>query len=181
MPKTASINLFQTKANLPANLLVWDKYLRIASYVGMALLLGGGIIVWGLFIVIGMQRQTLEDKRAQASAYIKSNVVKEGMILALRQRIKVVTRIMEQQVSLAPYINTTLLIAQPPKLASFTMGEQGSVNISIRAADGFEAQLYVKTLIDLVAERKVKKPMLTSLVVERDGSYMLSFSYGVIL
>lgn len=181
MPKASSINLFQTKANLPPSFLLWDKYLRTAAYIGMGLLIGGGFIVWGLFVVIGMQRQVLEERRAAATDYIKSNVVKEGMILALRQRIKVVSRIMEQQVSLAPYINTTLLVAQPPKLASFTMGDQGSVNISIRAADGYEAQLYVKTLIDLVGERKVKNPILTSLVVEKDGSYLMSFSYGVIL
>lgn len=181
MGQGKSINLFDTKASLSPTWQLVEKYLIVARQYLLGFVCIVGVVLVVVYGGIRFRTQQLDGEQTQLSQTIQSQSRKEGLLLALRARITALKRILEVQFSVAPYIDTTLLLARPPQLTSFSIGEKNTVQISVELPTIGEAVSLMETIVKLVEEQRIRTPNLTSLTVNKDGSIMMGITYSVIL
>jgi hypothetical protein len=179
--KGKSINLFDTKASLSPGWQLVEKYLILARIYLLGFVCIGGALLVLTYGVVRVRTTQLDGQYTQLYKTIQGQSVKEGLLLALRARIASLKKILDVQFSLAPYIDTTLLIARPPELTSFSIGEKNTVQISVELPDIGQAISMMETVMILVEENKISLPNLTSLRVEKDGSIVMGITYSVLL
>jgi len=175
------INLFQSQAVVSPKLAVLERYLRGARTFLLLIVVGVGAITLIVYLIFSLQRRTLDGQRQELFASVKENVVKEALLLTLRARVASLKKIMTYQISIAPYIDTTLLIAAPPRLASFSLGDGNSIHIGVEAQSVEEAIFIVETMMQLTNDNKIKNPMITSILLNKDATVSIGFTYTVIL
>jgi len=176
-----SINLFDTKASLTPGWQMVEKYLLLTRKYLLGFVLIVGIVLVATYGVVRYRTTQLDTKQKQLSYTIQNQSVKEGLLLALRARITSLKNILDAQFSLAPYIDTTLLLARPPELMSFSIGEKNTVQISVDLPDISQAVSMMEKIVRLVEENKIRNPNLTSLAVDKDGSIKMGITYSVLL
>lgn len=176
-----SINLFDTKANLTPKWQLVEKYLLLIRQYLLGFTIIVGVVLVVLYGVIRYRSGQLDTDQKQLFQTIQNQSVKEGLLFALRARIASLKKILDVQFSVAPYIDTTLLLARPPQLASFSIGENNTVQISVEFSDIGQAVSMMETVVKLVNENKIKNPNLTSLAVDKDGGITMGLSYSVVL
>lgn len=175
------INLFQSQVTFSPELTLIERYLKAGRTIFLSILLGVGFVSLTGFFIIQYQMQALERERQDLYTSVTGNMTKEAMLLALRARVVSLKKIMLFQVSIAPYIDTTLLIAAPPRLSSFSLGEGSSVRIAVESKNVDEAISIVKTVIQLTDEKKIKNPTITSIILNKDGTVTTGFTYVTVL
>lgn len=175
------INLFQNQMTFSPKLTVLERYLRMARNVFLYGIFGLGILTLAVYGIFFFQQRSLNTERQALYDEVKQEVTKEAMLLALRARISSLKKIMTYQISIAPYIDTALLIAAPPKLSSFSLGDANSVRITVEARNVDDAVTVVSSVISLANDRKIKNPTLTSVNLNKDATLTLGFSYITIL
>jgi|GEM_PF-1966387 len=181
MGQRKSINLFDTKASLtPFWQLVEKSLIFLKRFLLLAVFVTGLVLVTS-YVVINMRKTQLDIEQKQLSQAIQNQSVKEGLLLALRARIASLKRILDAQISLSPYIDTTLLIARPPTLGSFSIGSKNTVTISIVLPNIQDAVAMMENIVMLVNLNKIKNPILTSFTMDKDGIVKLGIAYSVIL
>ncbi len=181
MGQGKSINLFDTKASLSPTWQIIEKYLIVVRYYLLGFVCIVGVVLVVAYGVIRMRTSQLDVTEKQLFQTIQNQNMKEGMLLALRARITALKNILTVQFSVAPYIDTTLLLARPPQLTSFSIGEKNTVQISVELPTMSDAVSLMETIVKLVDENKIRIPNLTSLTVNKNGSIMMGITYSVIL
>ncbi len=181
MGQRKSINLFDTKASLSPSWQLVEKYLVIIRQYLLGFVCIVGMLLVVVYGVIRMRTQQLDVEQKQLSQTIQNQNMKEGLLLALRARITSLKRILDVQFSVAPYIDTTLLLARPPLLTSFSIGEKNTVQISVELPTIQEAVSLMEAVVKLVEEHRIRTPNLTSLTVNKNGSIMMGITYSVLL
>ena len=181
MSDVKPINLFQSKAELSPFWSMIEHTLEKLRIVLIFVFLGVGVSVISLYVFATMQKKTLASQQSQLMTIVTQYADKEIMLRALRARVISLQTIMKQQVSIAPYIDTTLLIAQPPTLTSFSIGEKNSVSISVKMTTMDNAVSLIQTVVTLTNTHKILHPLLTSFSIDKDGTITMGLSYGVIL
>ncbi|MFZ2024962.1 MAG: hypothetical protein WAV51_01590 [Microgenomates group bacterium] len=176
-----SINLFQNQVVYSPKLALIERFLRTARYIFLSFVFGVGIITLIVYFVFQLQHQSLDTKREELYTIVKNDVTKEALLLSLRSRVSALKKIMTYQISIAPYIDTTLLIAVPPRLTSFSLGEANSIHIGVEAATVEEAITVMETVIQLTNDNKIKNPTVTSILLNKDATVTLGFTYTVVL
>jgi len=176
-----SINLFQNQAVYSPKLALVERFLRTARYLCLAMVFGVGAITLIVYVVFQLQHRSLDAKRQDLYATVKNEVTKEAMLLSLRSRVQALKKIMTYQISIAPYIDTTLLIAAPPRLTSFSLGDANSIHIGVEAATVEEAIAVMQTVVQLANSNKIKNPTVTSILLNKDATVTLGFTYTVVL
>lgn len=181
MSQGKSINLFDTKTSLPPSWQLVEKYLLVIRQYLLGFVCVVGIALVVAYGVVRYRLGQFDADQKQLSYTIQNQNVKEGLLLALRARITSLKKILEVQLSVAPYIDATLLLARPPKLTSFSIGEKNTVQISVELPDIGEAVSMMEVVVKLVEKNIIKNPNLTSLSVDKDGSIMMGITYSVLL
>lgn len=176
-----SINLFDTKTSLTPVWQMVEKYLLISRQFLLGFVLIAGCILVATYGVVRFRTTQLDAEQKQLTQTIQTQKVKEGLLLALRARISSLKKIMDVQFSVAPYIDTTLLLSRPPLLRSFTIGEKNTVQISVTLPNIGDAVSLMTNVVKLVNDNSIRNPNLTSLSVDKDGSVTLGLSYSVLL
>lgn len=176
-----AINLFQSQNTYSPKLAAIERYLRTVRYVLLFGVLGIGVLTLITFAIFQFQQRSLETKRQALYEVVKQEVTKEAMLIALRARVSALKKIMMFQISIAPYIDTTLLIASPPQLSAFSLGDGNSISIEVQAENVERAISVVQTVMKLTTENKIKNPMVTSISLDKNGTVLLGFTYSVVL
>ena len=181
MGQEKSINLFDTKASLTPVWQTVEKYLLVIRQYLLGFVLAIGIVLVVTYGVIRIRTMQLDTDQKQLSQTIQNQSAKEGQLVILRARITSLKKILDAQLSVAPYIDTTLLLARPPSLTSFSIGELNTVQISVAFPAVDQAVSMMEAVVRLVEENKIRNPNLTSLTVGKDGSIMMGITYSVLL
>ena len=175
------INLFQSQGVVSPKLAVFERYLRAIRTFLLVIVVGIGAMTLIVYSIFFFQRRTLDGQRQELFAIVKENVVKEALLLTLRARVSSLKNIMTYQISIAPYIDTTLLIAAPPRLSSFSLGDGNSIHIGVETQNVEDAVSVIQTVMQLTNENKIKNPTITSIFLNKDATVTLGFTYTVIL
>jgi len=176
-----AINLFQNKVTYSPKLAVIERYLRMTRSIFLLGVLGVGLLTLIVYGIFQFQQRSLETKRQTLYEAVKQDVTKEAMLIALRARVSSLKKIMTYQISIAPYIDTTLLIASPPQLSTFSLGDQNSIHIEVQSETVEQAISVVETVMTLTEEKKIKNPVVTSITLDKNGTVMMGFTYSVVL
>jgi hypothetical protein len=176
-----SINLFDAKVSLTPIWQVIEKYLLISRQYLLGFVLIAGIALMATYGVVRFRITKLDADQKQLTQIIQTQKVKEGLLLALRARITSLKKILDVQFSVAPYIDTTLLLARPPELTSFSIGEKNTVQISVKLPTIEGAVSLMEMVVKLVNENRIRNPNLTSLSVDKEGLIMMGITYSVLL
>ena len=175
------INLFQNRVAFSPKLAVLERYLRVIRNIFLSLILGVGIITIVVYVIFQFQQRALDEKRQTLFAIVQKDITKEAMLLSLRSRVSALKKIMTYQISIAPYIDATLLIAAPPRLSSFSLGDANTIHIGVDVDSVDEAVSVVASVIQLTNENKIKNPIVTSILLNKDEKVSLGFTYTVVL
>jgi len=181
MNTKTSVNLFQAQANLPPVLSFIEGYLRKIRFVLLTFIVCTGLVILGLHLYLSNRINTLEGRKTQLTAAVQQQVTTEAMLFTLRVRIAALKKILLFQKSIAPYIDVTMGLASPPRLTSFSLGENNKVQISVYLTSMNEAVELMKKIVDFTNAGKIRNPGLISFSIEKNGFITMGIVYTVIL
>lgn len=181
MDQGKSINLFDTKASLSPGWQLVEKTLVVVRKYFLGFVCISGLALLLTYAVVLVRTNQLNADQKQYTQVVQGQKVKEGLLLTLRARITALKKILDAQVSFAPYIDTTLYLAKPPQLTSFSMGEKNTVQISVEFSNISDAVTIMETIVGLVSANMIANPNLTSLTIDKTGAITMGISYAVIL
>lgn len=177
MSSSSDINLLQSKTVLPPQLAAIEGRLRQASYMSLAILLVAGVLVGVTYLFFQNQKRVLEETRTQLIRKINAQSQKEGFLVAVRERLGVVDKVLAYQLPWAQIMDTIKTIALPPKLNAISVEEQNKVTLSVKADSIEETLNMVNAIVAGVEQKKLRNPQLVSFQLEKDGSVQLMFSF----
>ena len=175
------INLFQSQSAISPKLAMFERYLHGMRTFLLFIVVGIGTVTLIVYSIFFFQRKILDGQRQELFTGVQENVVKEALLLTLRARVSSLKKIMAYQISIAPYIDTTLLIAAPPRLSSFSLGDGNSIHIGVETQSVEDAVSVIQTVMQLTNDNKIKNPTITSILLNKDATVTLGFTYTVIL
>jgi len=175
-----NINLFQTKTTFQPFFVTLEKYVRISSMVLLGIVFFGGVLVGIMFFLFGQQRDAMEVERQQLLAQVKNQIVKESLLIMIRNRILSIDKILATQISYSPFIDTTAKVIQSFPLVSFSMGQKNSVSIAVNVTNLTEAVLVLQTIMEMEQKKEISNPMLQSFSLDKKD-IKIGLSYTVVL
>lgn len=181
MATVNSINLFQSKSSRPAEFEKIEKYLLYIRYGILGCVVLAGSISGLLYFLFRGRVADLKSQKQEAIAYIEQNVVKEGRLTALHKEIERVGKIIKTQHPWVALIDTTLAIAKPPVLTHMSISGQETVQITVKVSEIPDALTVIHHMKDYLDMKKIRDPVITSLTLDKEGFFVIGFSYDVIM
>ena len=175
--KPNNINLIRTKASSSPQIDVLEASLRRSAYiclitfVSLAAITG---VVYGLFY---FQRSKLQNERQQLLVRVNNGKNKEGLLVAIKDRTKIVQRAMQNQKPWTKMFDIVYSFVQPPQLESLSVDEQNKMLLTIRTASVDEMAAIVDSIISYAKDSKILNPQLLSLQFGRSGSLEITVSF----
>ncbi len=154
-----------------------ESSLRRSGYVGLVGFIGIAVILAVIYILLYFQNQNLQQEKAQLLDRINAQKTKEGLILAIKDRTKIVEKARANQKPWTEVLDLVTTLASPPALSSITVDEQNKVVISVQAGSLDEVNSMVNAIILQDKEKRLRSPQLVSLQFGKKGEIDLAFSF----
>ncbi|MBI5449697.1 hypothetical protein HY948_05305 [Candidatus Gottesmanbacteria bacterium] len=176
MKEQDTINLLRTKSDSP-ELEYWASRLRVAGYIGVAGLLVIGLLLGGGYLILRRETNSLEDKKSVLITRINQERTKEGLLLSLKQRIGLASKVGETQRSLGTVLDTINRIAETDQLVAITRDEKQQIRIIVKTKSVEEAAGVIANVLRMVAAKRVINPQLVGLDLGSDGSVRVTVAF----
>ena len=181
MVTTGSINLIHSKANENPHLDAITSVLRRVSYAAVITLVLSGILVGAIYAFLQASSTQLEIKNDTLKATVSGDSPKEGILLAIKQRIAVIDKIMASQKDMDKLFGIISEITPVGNLKSLSIDDNNKTTISVQVATISDAVTMVDTLLNLATSGSVTKASLLTFSLTKDQGFNISFSFVPIL
>lgn len=177
MPKVSGINLLKAKTILPPQLSAIEGQLRTAS---IAILIG--LFVSGLFFGVGyfiLRRAYVSVTVANQDlkTQIGSELRKEGLFAALKERIGISGRVLEGQRSWLGVLDLIDRVTASGTRTAFTVNEHDEVNVNITSSTLEDTFRVIERILSEVADKTIANPILDSVQYQKDGMVKVSVTF----
>lgn len=175
------INLLKRDAHTNEFLLSFEENLRVAAWWSLIGLLGVGIIIGTFFVVLSARAHRLEQDSARLGQQINAQLVKEGILLSLKQRTVIAGKALD---AARPWGNLFPLLAQitgPSDLRMLSVDEAGKVSVTIKVYSIDDAATIVANIIALTEQGSLRLPQLLSFSVHETGEVQMGVLFVPIL
>ena len=172
-----TINLIRTKTSTSPQLDAIEGSIRRSAYVGVGLFLCIGVTMAIVYYLFYFQNMSLQKEKATLIGVINAEKNKEGLLIAIKDRTKIVQKAMESQKPWTKTLDLVATFAIPPSLASLSVDEQNKVVIGIKAGSLDEVLYMVNTIIAHTTDKKIRSPQLLSFQVGKKGEVEMSISF----
>lgn len=169
-----NINLLKVRQQLSPQFVAYETHLRRAAIGFFSISLVLGILSGAGYFVSKFQVDNYVNTKNQLLADIASQQQKEALLVSVRQRIGLVSKIFPTQLPWDEAISTVLSVAQPPELTTLTVDDKQRIQMVIKLNSVDEAVGAVAKIMQLTSEKKIRSPQLTSLILNKDASVELS-------
>ncbi len=181
MASTPGINLFQTQTEVHPVVQFVMPYVRNISTVSLIVFLMIGTSILTIRLFVQNELKSVASQTNEILTRVNADAVKEGILLDLHHRITLVSNIRKVQVSFAPHLDATLSIARPPRLTSFSLGDNNqTVRITVKVSSLKEASDVVDSVMHLLTQKKIRSPLITGFAIDKNGLIAVGLSYDVI-
>ena len=177
----SGINLLQTKSDFNPLFALVKRYIVWVSMGMIGIVLVSGIGISLAFFYLQSQRETFLVTEKRLSTEIESQSVKEALLTGVASRLTAIEKILAEQHSYVPYIDTTLKIIKTYTLSSFALGENHSMSIGITVSTLEEAVDVFTTVMSMEHMHMIHSPILESFSMKESGIFDIKISYIVIL
>jgi hypothetical protein len=176
-----NINLLRTRSTLSQEELIFLQKLRFFSIAVISAVFIVGLFVGIAYIAGGMQYDRLERKRLALSRLINIQAKKQILLLSLQERIPIIEKVFDSQYSWDKVIDNIIEIISPPFLKRFSIEEDSTVHIMAHVNSLEELESIVVRTVKQAEEKKIRSPVINSLVVEKDGKIEARFTFTPML
>src|SRR6185369_1581387 len=128
-----TINLIRTKTSSSPQIDAIESSLRRTAYIAVALFLCTGITMAIVYYLFYFQNLTLQKEKASLIARINADKNKEGFLIAIKDRTKIVQKVMANQKPWTLMMDLVATFAKPPLLTTFTVDEQNKIVLGIKS------------------------------------------------
>jgi hypothetical protein len=175
-----NINLIRTKTSSSPQLEAIEMSLRRTGYVAVALFLCVSFVLGVVYVFIIQEKSRLESVQQNLTRELTANLQKEGMFLSIKDRTRIVKKVMETQKPWAQLLDRVSEIMPPPALSDVTVDDQSKITISIHAGSVDTILQAVNSLISQANNNRIINPQLLSFQIAKTGSITATISFFVV-
>jgi hypothetical protein len=172
-----TINLIRTKTSSSPQLESIETSLRRTGMIGLVIFLCVSVVLGSVYTFYFFENQKLQSEKSALIERINAQKNKEGFLLAIKDRTKLVQKAMASQ---KPWIQTIDLVSTfvtAPFLTSMTVDELDKVTLSVSANSLDNILIMISSIIEDAKHNKLRNPRLASFVVGKKGAIDLTISF----
>jgi hypothetical protein len=175
-----SINLIRTKTGSSHQYEAIEASLKKTGYIGLIGICCVGFILAIVYFLFTQEKSHLETTKQTLVQELTKNAQKQGMFLSIKDRTKIVKRVMVNQKPWAQLLDRVTQIIAPPSLSSISVDDQNKVTITLNASSVDSVLVAVNALIAQAKENKIVNPQLLSFQIGKNGSIESMISFFVV-
>lgn len=178
-----TINLFSSKSNKSPIVQKYEDQLRFIAWIALIFLFTAGAIVGSTYGYVYYKTAQLTEGKQALTRSIAALSVREGLLLALKQRIQIVGNVGKYARPWGGLFPILAAISPAQQYSSLSIDEAGKVTVYLELQSIEEALITAHSVIDLAMgdARQLKNPQLLALIYREDGTVQLGVSFFPIL
>lgn len=177
MRKSSEINLLKAKTMLPASLVAIEGQLRTTSMTVLVILLMTGLFFSVGYFILRKEVNAAIQKRQDMMTAIGSELRKEGLFAALKDRIGIAGRVLEGQRSWLEVLDLIGRITASGRRTAFSVNEHDQVNVNITSGTLEDTLRVAERILSEVADKTIANPILESVQYQKDGTVKVSVTF----
>lgn len=182
MPAASSntINLISTKTGLSPQIERVAGSLRRAASIAMMIFILSGVTIGSVYYYYYSRRNSLTLDRDQLRNQISAAKNKEGLLVSIKDRTRIVEKVMKSQRPLGEILDLLGRIAVPPLLTNVSIDESSKIEATIQANTLDEIVPPIEAVIAYAQDGKVKAPELRSVQIGKNGIVTMVLAFNAI-
>lgn len=181
MNDTTAINLISTAAQLSPALLALSEKLKRVSQVSLPVFFVVSILAASSYAILRTQVRSLASQTARIRSQIADQAEKQALILMVRERGKIVGKVLSGRSRWAPAFTQINSIAPTGTLASFSVDEKRRVVLTMQMSTLNDVFPALSALLKEMEEKRILTPEIVSFQIDSDGISRLVVSYIPVL
>lgn len=174
-----TINLLKGSAVLTPEQVILEERLKklstiIASVVGVFTLL---IVI--VFLIFLQRQSMLIDQKSTLIRRISLQAEKEVLVNSIKERLNLIQLVSAKEPPWQTIVESVFAIALPPNLASVSVGNKNDLSVTVGAATIEEVKTIIDKVIELSQEKRISKPVMSSLAVAENGTVKITLEFNV--
>lgn len=175
--RSSDINLLKAKTMLTPQMVAIEGQLRTASRVVIIALLSLSLFFGVGYVILSRQYGAVSAQRQLFMTAIEGELPKEGLYLSLKDRIAIVSHIIEQQRSWLGVLDMIDRVTATGARTSFAVNEKDEVSLSITNETLEETFGVVDRILAEVTAKTMANPILESVQYQEDGTVRVSLTF----
>ena len=172
-----TINLIRTKTSSSPQLEAIESSLRKSSIAALIGFISLGVILAIVYGLYYFQLQNFESEKTQLTNRINAVKNKEGLLIAIKDRTKVVDKVMKNQKPWIKILDLVATFATPPLVTNITVDDQNKVTIAVKSQSLDSVVDMVNIILAHTKENTIRNPQIISFQVAKKGGIELSISF----
>lgn len=167
--ENSSINLIKDRSAIPEYIQPVQSQFRNFSLLALIVAVVAGSALLLVYGSVRVRYQLLVSQKNKLTRELDTLKPKEVMFAAIKSRIGVIDKAVSSTRPVSQIVNTSTGIVTPPNLMEINYDEKDQVTLTLKASS-LEDMLNISgALVDLSDRKVIKKPVLESLSVNKDG------------
>jgi len=179
MGRAGNINLITTTIETAPEFAGYFKILQKVSYTSLIVLIVSGVIVGSIFAYVSSRQSALRTEKNTLLAQINRQSVTEGLLLAVKQRVAVIDKILAGKQGVEPLFAIVDGVAAVGKPVSLLLDEFKTVTIVVHVGSVGEAITVADGILEKAKTNVITKPALASFTVNKEGGFDMGISFVV--
>ncbi len=178
MPAASNtINLIRTKTSGTSQYDPIFESLRKSATVGLWLFLVASMALGGVYYYFYAEQGRLEKERAELYLRVNQAKNKEGLLISIKERTKIVDKVLAAQKPWADMLDLLGTVVVPPQLSSISVDEQNEVVVGITGESIDDIVEPMESFIAFAQQGKIRNPKILSVQFDKDGSVTVSLAF----
>ena len=172
-----TINLIRAKIAMSPQVEMVTVLFRKLSLWALAILIVSGVLVSGIFYYLQIRRDQLIHTQQQLSQVISQSETKEGLLVSVKQRSALTSKILGVQHPVGKVFDTLFTVVTSGQMTAVSLDDHNKVLLTIHAQSITDVISITDTLIKQMTTNLVRSPQLVSLTLGKDGGVDVGLSF----
>lgn len=172
-----TINLIRAKTAMSSQSGMVMVLFRKLSLWALAILIGSGVLVSGMFYYLQVRHEQLIHTQQQLLEVISQSTAKEGLLVSVKQRSALTNKILGVQHPVGKVFDTVGAIISAGQTSGISFDDRNTVALTIHAQSITDVISITDTLIKQTTANLVKAPQLVSFTLGKDGGVDVGLSF----
>lgn len=150
---------------------------RKLSLWALVILIGSGVLVSGMFYYLQVRHGKLVHTQQQLSQVISQSTVKEGLLVSVKQRSALMSKILGVQHPVGKVFDTLPTVITSGQMTAIVLDDHNKVLLTIHTQSITDVISITDTLIKQTTANLVRSPQLVSLSLGQDGGVDVGLSF----
>lgn len=177
MNTNGTINLLRKSADDSVVLSPYEKRFQLISRYITLTVLGIALLTFAVTIILRLQERSLLNTRERLTTELAAQSTKEVLYHALKERIKAVAGVLENQKDWGKRFDLVNEIGEPPVLESFSGVADAELTVNLHV-DSFEEVISLAGIVSNFFDRRdVTRPRVVSYSFNQEDGVSLTLGF----